>query len=379
MRKGPHPLPVHMGMIAANMKGVEEFSHQFKSRIDEADAVQMMRGIQLYQSHPYQPPILPTQKIWSAHGASVLKPLGVDSSKRGHHVGVPLLLVPSLINKSNILDLTEQVSMLRWLHAQGHDVYLLDWGDLQSDAVMAFNIEDLISNILSKAIQSVAEMHGSKVNVLGYCMGGTLLMGAAPLVQDHLNALVLLATPWDFHAKSSVLARNVRLWSPSVVPVVKERGVLPAQWAQALFASLHPEGAAHKFMRFASMDQSSSEAELFVSVEDWLNDGVHIPKNIAHDCIQDWFIENKTAQHLWSVNGQIINPSDLGCPAYVVASHKDRLVSYDTAMNLLKDLPAATSSGVSLECGHVGLIVGRHAVRDVWSPIHQWLSSLQVK
>lgn len=375
MRKGPHPLPVHMGMIAANMKGIEDYTQQFQSRIDEADAVEMIRGIQLYQSHPYEPPILPTMTLWSSYGASVQQPIEVSRNDVSSPIKAPLLLVPSLINKSNILDLTQDKSMLRWFHAQGHDVYLLDWGDLTSQEVVNFNVEDLISHILSEAIRCVSKTHGSKVNVLGYCMGGTLLMGAARMMQAHLNSMVLLAAPWDFHAKSSTLARNVRLWSPSVLPVINERGALPAQWVQALFASLNPEGAAHKFMKFASMDQDGSGAKLFVSVEDWLNDGVDIPKNIAHDCIQKWFVRNETMQQQWCVDGHVVKPDHVECPVFVAASKKDGLVSYESAMNIINEASHAQFERLPLNCGHIGLIVGRDAVDDVWLPIHQWLLS----
>ena len=42
--------------------------------------------------------------------------------------GVPLLVVPSLINRAYILDLSARSSLLRWLADQGFRPFLVDWG-----------------------------------------------------------------------------------------------------------------------------------------------------------------------------------------------------------------------------------------------------------
>ena len=51
--------------------------------------------------------------------------------RRGDHPArfqTPVLLVPSLINRHYVLDLLPDRSFAGWLVAQGHDVFLVDWG-----------------------------------------------------------------------------------------------------------------------------------------------------------------------------------------------------------------------------------------------------------
>ncbi len=349
MRDAPHPLAVHLGMVAANMSGIQKYAANFPDAISEADAVQMVRGIKMYQEHDFTPKPMPNETIWSDASLSIVKPSQskVTSSN-------PLLLVPSLINKASILDISQERSMLRWFNNQGIETYLLDWGDLCLDDNMNSIIEKLCG-----AVRAVSKITGKPVDVLGYCMGGTLLMQGYAYASDHIRRVILLASPWDFGV--GALAQNVRIWSPAVLPVVKQRGCLPADWVQALFASLDPNGSAQKFIRFASMDQDGLEAKLFVSVEDWLNDGVDLPKDVAQHCIQDWFTDNSLATSSLEIDADIL----------VLASKADRLVPFDCAAAIKASLNVDV---IELNCGHIGLIVGRNAVNDVWKPILNWLN-----
>jgi len=358
---------VHLGMASANVSGIQGYASNFKSSLSEHDAVQMVRGIKMYQQHSFSSADLPSEEIWSDGVASVRKPvLKNETNITAKH---PFLLIPSLINKANILDISEERSMLRWFNENGIETYLLDWGDLSKTS----NIEILIKTTLCEAIRGVSEVTDSKVDVLGYCMGGTMLMGAHIFALEHIGRMILLAAPWDFNVTSSSLARNVRIWSPAVLPVIAQRGHLPSDWVQALFASLDPNGSAQKFIKFASMDQSGSDAKLFVAVEDWLNDGVDLPKDIAQHCIQDWFIDNALALGRWRVGDEIINTEEIDAQILILASNNDRLVPFECAANITNNLSFASVKVIELDCGHVGLIVGRNAVETVWQPILNWL------
>ncbi|MGH1375907.1 MAG: hypothetical protein ACRBCK_06105 [Alphaproteobacteria bacterium] len=373
MRKGPHPLPVHLGLIAANMKGIEQYTKCFDARLEQDDAVQVVRGIQMYQKHPHVRTEPEYDLIWQ-DGTTSIKGIKEEPTKPLSSE-YPLLLVPSLINKAHILDICAQKSMLRWFNERGIKAYLFDWGDLSQDTESHdIDIEHIIKSKLSVAIRHVSKMHGKEVDVLGYCMGGTLLLGANMYASVQIRRMVLLATPWDFHEPSSTLARNVRLWSPYAVDTIEKNKTLPAEWVQTLFASLDVKGSAQKFMRFATMDQGSSEAKLFVLVEDWLNDGVDLPAPIAQHCIQKWFAGNVLVKNEWRIGNDLFNPNDVKSSIFLIASEKDQLVPYDCALNVKGNLVNAQVDVKKLQCGHIGLIVGRNAQKQVWEPIAEWLA-----
>ena len=373
MRNGPHPLSVHLGMAAANMSAIQKYASNFSHILSEEDAVEMVRGISMYQQHSYQPEAMATETIWSKNGVSIKLPLLKSPIKQVSKF--PLLFVPSIINKANILDIAEERSMLRWFNEQGIATYLLDWGDFSNNYDKDITINNLVSDLLSAAICEVSKATNSQIDIMGYCMGGTLLLPAYMSAPEHIRRMILLAAPWDFKVKPYELARNVRIWSQQVLPVVKERGHLPSDWVQALFASIDPNGSAQKFIKFASMDQEGSEAKLFIAVEDWLNDGVDLPGNIASHCIQDWFIDNKLVMGDWLLENQKLTMEEIDAKILIMASNKDRLVPLQCAVNVEKKLKQASVDIIELDCGHVGLIVGRGAIKTVWQPIFNWLSS----
>lgn len=378
MRNGPHPLYIHLGMALANTKGVQDFVSNFPSHpYSQAQITEMVRGIQMYQAHPFNGNHPEVKPIWSEGTLSIMKLAG--SSRQQHEGAAPLLLVPSLINKANILNLTEERSLLKWLNEQRVEAYLLDWGDIaqSGDDGDDLDISDLVQDRLCCAIKALSAEHGRPIDVLGYCMGGTLLVAATHFVREYIRKLVFLAVPWDFHAPSDKvendLAKMVRILSPSILPEIKRKGYLPSEYTQALFASLGAEGSVHKFVKFSTMDQEALDTELFIAAEDWLNDGIDLPGKIAEECIQGWFLDNKPAKGEWSVGSKLIAPDYIDNDCLVIASRKDNLVPFQSAASLYRQMSSSRATLIEPDMGHVGLIVGKNAVGMVWKPLFEWL------
>ena len=65
---------------------------------------------------------------------------------------------------------------------------------------------------------------------------------------------------------------------------------------QAMFSSLDPGGTLKKFRAFGTSHQNTAHAEDFIALEDWLNDGVPLVANVAIECLEDWYAENKPMQ-----------------------------------------------------------------------------------
>src|SRR6476661_8298352 len=87
----------------------------------------------------------------------------------------PLVIIPPWINKYYILDLREKNSFIRWAVERGHTVFVLSW--VNPDAKLAQKgFDDYMVDGPLAAMDFVARATGQKeVNVIGYCLGGTLL------------------------------------------------------------------------------------------------------------------------------------------------------------------------------------------------------------
>ena len=72
-------------------------------------------------------------------------------------------------------------------------------------------------------------------------------------------------------------------------------GPLPVSVIQGLFAALDPFLAERKFVRFAGLDPTGAAARGFVALEDWINDGVPLARNVALECARSWYRDNDPA------------------------------------------------------------------------------------
>jgi polyhydroxyalkanoate synthase len=87
----------------------------------------------------------------------------------------PLLIIPPWINKFYILDLRPENSFIRWAVGQGHTVFVISWVN-PDERLSRKSFEDYMNEGPLAALDAMAEATGEKeANVIGYCLGGTLL------------------------------------------------------------------------------------------------------------------------------------------------------------------------------------------------------------
>jgi polyhydroxyalkanoate synthase len=87
----------------------------------------------------------------------------------------PLLIIPPWINKYYILDLREKNSFIRWAVGEGMTLFVVSW--VNPDARLAHkDFEHYLTEGTLAALDAIEKATGEKsVNVIGYCLGGTLL------------------------------------------------------------------------------------------------------------------------------------------------------------------------------------------------------------
>ena len=362
-RRGLSPLPLQMGLIQAEYMRLQQMG-----LVDEEDLHKMLQGIKLYQEHPYQRTEMVEHTVWQQGSVRLL----AASGQKNAASSVPLILIPSLINKADVLHITEEKSFMNWLQDHGVDCYLLDWGETVDDEKLQ-TMDGLIKERLLPAVDYLAAQYGGCVDALGYCMGGTLLAAAAQFAEERIRKAVFLASPWDFEAGDQKLRKEVRAGMAPALQRVMYGQTLPKDWIQSVFAAVNAQRALKKFSNFAAMDQDSDEASLFVAVEDWLNDGVDLPADLARTCIVDWYDKNQPGKAQWCVDGQVIQPQNLKCECFVVASENDVIVPLESSLSLAQLIDHAAV--LKTRKGHIGMITGRQAETEVWQPVLNWLQS----
>ena len=357
----------------------------FTAALEKAAVVRaraFLSGIKAYRHHPARRTLNEAPVIWHK-GTTLL---------RDYNPGTPdapvMLVIPSLINRFDILDLDRGHSFLRALTERGFRPLVVDWGR-PGDEEQHFGLTDYVGKRLIPVLEFIQNAgigipdttkktyagrvtHPQfRIHLAGYCMGGLLALALAALRPDQIRSLTLLATPWDFHKPDAAIGAQFLALAVQMEPYLKALGHLPVDVIQSLFATFQPMQVMGKFTSFAALDPLSIEARQFVLLEDWLNDGVPLPAPAARECFIDWYGENRTAKTEWHIEGAIVDPRKLAMPAYVVAPGKDRIVPPESAKPLAKLLPHASLHEPM--AGHIGIIASAKAPQQVWLPLFHWL------
>lgn len=322
----------------------------------------LLTGLERYRRSPHRRDIQDPPAVWGRGNSRLLA--YADS-------GIPVLFVPSLVNRGYILDLSARRSLLRWLADRGFRPFLLDWGAV-GPVERGYHLDDYVSQRLMGAVAAIRTLVPDRRPALvGYCMGGTLAVAAAQALGDQVTALALLAAPWDFHADDAAAARRTAACLPLLEPALTLLGELPVDLLQSLFAGIAPQLALQKFTHFASLHPDGEEAASFVMLEDWLNDGLPLAAPVARACLEGWYGRNDPGLGRWRVGGRVVDPAALRLPTLAVIPARDRIVPPGSATALIDAIPGGVRLTPAL--GHIGMIVSGAAPAAVWEPLADWL------
>ncbi len=114
----------------------------------------------------------------------------------------PLVIVPPWINKFYVLDLRPENSFIKWAVDQGHTVFVISW--VNPDRRLAHKrFEDYMLEGPLAALAAIEAAAGEReVNVIGYCLGGTLLAVTLAYLtaqnDDRIRTATYLVTLVDF-------------------------------------------------------------------------------------------------------------------------------------------------------------------------------------
>jgi polyhydroxyalkanoate synthase len=114
----------------------------------------------------------------------------------------PLVIFPPWINKFYILDLRPKNSLVRYLVAQGHTVFMVSW--VNPDEHLADkNFDDYMVEGVFAALDAIEQATKMReVNAIGYCLGGTLLAATLGYMKaqgdERIKSATFLVTLTDF-------------------------------------------------------------------------------------------------------------------------------------------------------------------------------------
>jgi polyhydroxyalkanoate synthase subunit PhaC len=288
----------------------------------------------------------------------------------------PLVCIYALVNRPYILDLKKGRSVVANFVDRGFDTYLVDWG-VPQNADRHLDLDDYINGYMVNVMDFLRERTGvNKINVLGYCMGGTMSAMFTALHPDRVKNLTLLAAPIDFSNSDGLLSLWTRPEYFDVDRFVDAFGNCPPQFLQSIFTLLRPVGnLIEKPINFYEHMHEEKFLDDFLTTESWLNDNIPVPGEVYRQFVKYLYQQNLLTQNRMPVGKHIVNLKNITCPVLNIMAGQDDLVpcSQGTAFTDLvgsKDRKTILLQG----SGHIGLAIGGRAQREVWPQACDWLA-----
>ena len=287
----------------------------------------------------------------------------------------PLVVVFALGNRPYILDVLPNKSVVRHFIRGGFDTYLIDWG-VPTPADRYLTLDSYVNGYLRNVIDVVRDRTGSeKVNLLGYCMGGTMSTMFTALHQDCVKNLMLLAAGIDFSTRDGLL----NLWTDkkyfNVDDFVDSFGNCPPEFLQGAFQLLKPVGNyVEKPLGLLERLDDERFVDEYLTMETWLNDNIPVAGEVFREFVKYLYQQNLLVRDQMPVGRRIVHLKNITCPLLNLMASKDDLVPCAQSEPLNELVGSTDKTIMKLPAGHIGLAVGSRAQKELWPNVTQWLA-----
>ncbi len=242
----------------------------------------------------------------------------------------PMLFVPAWINKYYILDMRPENSLIRYLLARGHTVFVVSWVNPTQELDQK-TFDDYMLDGPIAAIDAIERATGAKkINILGFCIGGILVTATLAYLaargEDRIASATTLASMVDFTdvGEIGVFVDKDRL--PAMREHLEKTGCLESHFLKDTFSMLRENDLVWSFhvMNYL-MGRKPPAFDLLY----WNADSTRLPGAMLLWYLQYIYIENGLREPGYlSLNGTPIDIGKIKVPSYVLATKEDHIAPW---------------------------------------------------
>ena len=286
---------------------------------------------------------------------------------------VPILIIYALINKPFILDLQPERSVVRRLLEAGFDVYMIDWNE-PSRLDQHLTLDDYVNRYIDNCVDEVRERSDQdSINILGYCMGGTMSTMYAALHPEKVRNLALMAAGLCFDDTGGVL----ELWGDeeyfSPDDLTETYGNAPAEMLDVGFALMDPiSNYVSKYVRLYDNLENDDFIENFGRMERWLSEGIDVAGKTFAQFVEDIYQDNKLYNNELYLNGEQVNLDNIDMPVLQITGEYDHLIPSETSIPFNDVIASEDTDVIEYPTGHIGLSVSGSSHKNVWPEVCEW-------
>ena len=305
----------------------------------------------------------------------------------------PVLMVHGIAANRRHFDLTESLSLARFVAARGFHVYVLELRGaglsrpmlLRAGGLRSYGFADYARRDVPEAVHFVLAHSGAKsLHGVGHSMGGMVLFAAGTEATNEFASITSIGTPLIGHLQLGLGARERRLMqlatslSPAARLTPPGQRKLPLRRMLAAAGLLVPLSS--RLGDNLIFNNANMEPGTVVTLA---KEGIHdvpmqlvteIMRHAGNSNVPDATGPYAYERHLSRIVAPILaisGSADRIAPPETVSAAVARIVGRDVRYREM-----GTRFGDRIDYGHVDLLVGRHAPQEVFVQVAQFLEEV---
>ena len=247
--------------------------------------------------------------------------------------------------------------MVGWLVEQGHTVFVISWvnPDTRHGGV---TWEDYMFEGASAAIDKALEETGQKsLNLVSYCVGGTLAGTLMAWLGKHKDKRVSSATFFTAQLDFEDAGELQIFVDENILQVVgeeMEQGYMPADRMATAFNMLRANDLIWGYMVSNYMlGKDPFPFDLLY----WNADSTAMPARVHSSYLENFYIRNAFAKGEFTVRGEPVTLGDIRGPVYHVATKEDHIAPAASVYRGAREMTGANLRFVLSGSGHIAGVV----------------------
>jgi len=270
----------------------------------------------------------------------------------------PLLIVPPWINKYYILDLQPKNSFIKYAVSQGFTVFVVSWVNPGSDYADK-TFEDYMVEGPLAAMDAIEQATGEReLNVIGYCLGGTLmactLAYLAAKGDDRVKAATFFASLVDFEDPGELGVFIDEEQLASLEESMAQRGYLDGREMATTFNMLR---ANDLIWSFVVNNYLLGKEPFPFDLLYWNSDSTRMPCAMHSYYLRKCYEENRLVEPGGiSLGGVPIDMRKVELPVYILSTREDHIAPWKSTYTATQ-LYRGDTTFVLAGSGHIAGVV----------------------
>ena len=276
---------------------------------------------------------------------------------------VPLLIAAPWINKFYVLDLQARNSFVLYLVEQGYTVFVISWVNPDTRHAQ-MNFEDYMESGMLAALRAIKRQIGvDAVNVVGYCIGGTLL--ASTLA--YLDALPRRPADVPQIASATYLVTMIDFSEPGDLGVFIDEDMVTAteaRMAEKGYFDAASMATAFNLLRandliwsFVVNNYLLGKDKLPFDILYWNADATNLPAAMQSYYLRNMYMANKLIEpNGLSMKGVPLDLRRITTPSFLLSTREDHIAPWKSTYAATQIYGGAVTFVLS-GSGHIAGIV----------------------